>query len=331
MQKIKILIIPQASYNRFGGIQRHCKSLRSLLADSDLVDIMLADSIPVVRRDILNKVEYEPAALEKIISESGCDIIHVHGFISLSTIQTIQLARKYQKRIIYSPHFHPFQYLNHPLLAKAFFLFRLKPLLRYIDQVITISATDLSFFKKYKDEVISIPHHFVAPTQQTTVEKKKNRILFVGRNESNKGVEMLKHIPAEYEVICVSNGEMERKDFDIRSGISDQELSELYSSSNLVVIPSRYEAFSYTALEALIHNTPILISDRVEIAFYLEGQPGVEVFQYNNVTEFIEKLKEGIGQKVDVESIKCIFSPNKVKKEYVKVYCDVYENKSSSK
>lgn len=323
--RLKVLIIPQATNNKNGGIMRHCYNLYELmLKDNDIIPL----EIPKLKTKyckLLKKAYYDKRELEKVISSSGCDLVHIHGLISLSTIQAIDCARKYDKKIIYSPHYHPFKYLEHPVIGKLFFKTFIKPRLKYITHIVTISETDKNFFGQIHHNVKSIPHHYTTENlNEISLYKSKNKILFVGRNEPNKGLDMLYGLPCEYEVHCVTKGPLERADFILHENISDEELEQLYSKCDLVVVPSRYEAFSYVAMESLIKGTPVVISDRVEIGSYIKDMDGVGIFEYNNFEDFMWHIRHTIGTKVDRSRMLSIFSPEKIREAYHQVYCSTY-------
>lgn len=93
-------------------------------------------------------------------------------------------------------------------------------------------------------------------------------VLFVGRNDTNKGIEHLYSLPDNYRVHCVCKGTVKRNDFILHQNLGDAELACLYRQASVVVVPSRYEAFSLVALEALQYHTPVVISERVRIGDY---------------------------------------------------------------
>lgn len=172
--------------------------------------------------------------------------------------------------------------------------------------------------------VYMIPHHFIAtPMAKDKPEKKDNMILFVGRNEPNKGMEYLYQLPAKYETHCVTGGELKRADFIQHKNIPQDELSVLYKEASLVVIPSRYEAFSYVALEAFTHGTPVVMSSNVKIADHLEKEKGFSIFPYGDIKSFITKVEETIGKPVDTERILSKFDPDKIRRQYETVFIEV--------
>lgn len=148
-------------------------------------------------------------------------------------------------------------------------------------------------------------------------------ILFVGRNDENKGIPLLYKLNAKYEVHLVTRGTVERSDFILHNHISNEELSSLYEQASLVVIPSRYEAFSYVALEAFAHSTPVVMSDTVMIADYLKGYDGYMTFRYGDVNGFLQAVEETIGRSVDTDKILAIFEKKKIREQYKDMYTKV--------
>lgn len=123
---------------------------------------------------------------------------------------------------------------------------------------------------------------FLKP-RNTTPKEKKNEILFVGNIKKHKGLHTL--LPAfdtatkkglDAKLVIVGNANNFRtKDESIdkllqkidsskiifTGKISNENLTELYSSSKLLVQPSLYEGFGLPPLEALKAGTNVLISD----------------------------------------------------------------------
>lgn len=146
-------------------------------------------------------------------------------------------------------------------------------------------------------------------------------LLFIGRVDTNKGIEHLYSIPTEkYEIHCVLNENLFHENWTVHTDINDQELRSLYEQAALVIIPSRYEAFSYVALEALLHRTPIVISDRVRIADYVSDCMGVTVFKYGDMRAFNQAIDKQINGEVDYERIQKVFDTNCIKEKLKNIY-----------
>lgn len=291
------------------------------MCDSREVFILPIKNIPNFCIPFVQKRVYNWRALYRYLKESNCNIVHIHGFATLDIIQSIIIANILRKKIVYSPHYHPFQYLRHPLLGKIYFFCCLRFLLRYVASIVTIANNDTAFFTRFHKHVYRIPHPFNdGKNILRKIEKKRNMILFIGRNENNKGLFHLYQLDAKYEVHLVTNGNVNRKDFIIHSNISGEELERLYKQASLVVIPSRYEAFSYVALEAFANGTPVVMSNTVMIADYLKGVRGFSSFNFGDESSFLKAVDKTIGTTVDTEKILSIFSKSQVKKLYEEVY-----------
>lgn len=313
---ITIFPMPEAVKAQRGGQYTYCENLKKLFKGDDEIIYLNYNQPKGKNIPILNKIWFSWKDLYRKIRDSNCDIVHINGYLGPSTWQEFIVARLTNKKIIYSPHFHPFKYLRRPLLGRLFFYFMLLPTLPFASVIFTIGDADYNFFKRLHKRVVKVPHHFEMTAKEHKTHKKENMILFVGRNESNKGMEYLYSIPSKYEVHCVTGGELERKDFIQHTMISAEELSKLYSQASLVVVPSRYEAFSLVALEAFSHDTPVLMSSNVKIADYLINESGFAIFRYGDKQDFIDKIETVIGMPVDRETILGKFSPAIIKNQY---------------
>lgn len=322
---IKVLCIRENPLHLNEGIDKHCKALSDLLEGNEEVDILPIEdfnnyfSIKALR----NRKVYKLGALRRRILSSGCDIVHVHGFASFLAVEAIIVAKLCKKKVMYTAHYHPIETLDNPKFGKLFFNFFLRPVLRLADGFIALNHEDQQIFGRYIRKVFQIPHWMRMKTKDMkNSDKRKNMLLFVGRNRGNKGVEHLLHMPrGKYEVHCVcGDTTIERDDFILHHDISNEQLSELYAQASLLLVPSKYEAFSLVALEAFMHKTPVLMSDRVRIADYLEGCSGYTVFKYGDFEAFNQSIDTAIQQVVDVDKIVQVFNPDRIRSLYVKAY-----------
>ena len=320
---LKVLLLRNVSpTNKYGGIQKHCQELYDLFKEHSIVKILPIENIPNRFLPIIKKRIFFWKQLYSYVDSTKCDIVHIHGFATLDVIQSMIVARLQKKRIVYSPHYHPFCYLQRPIFGKIYFYCCLRFFLRYVSSIVTITNNDTAFFKRYHKKVCRIPHQYT-PTSNHNIsaEKRKNMILFVGRNEANKGIFHLNRLDKKYEVHLVTGtGKICRDDFIIHTNVTNEELDLLYRQASLVVIPSRYEAFSYVALEAFAHGTPVVMSNTVMIADYLKGIKGFDTFDFGNEDAFLRAVEETIGVPVETEKILSIFSADRVKQQYEHVY-----------
>ena len=315
--KKKILYIRE---NKPGGTDNYCKALHLLFKNDSEIEPMQVEDIPTISSRIFHYY-YKQRELRKVVEQA--DIIHINGYTAMGTVQAFLTAKHLHKRIVYTAHWHPFKCLRHPFLGRSFFEIFLKPVIkRYADTIVTINNEDTRFFKQFHHNVIQIPHWYQPQTLKETPTKKKNMVLFVGRaDDPVKGIQHLYQIPrGAYEVHCVGRGTILRDDFQQHIDIPATDLVKLYAEASLLVVPSKYEAFSYATLEALTYGTPVLISERVRIADYLHESNGVQIFKYGNYDDFLLKIKSTIGSYVDKELINKVFSPNIIKEKYRAIY-----------
>lgn len=319
---MKISIVRDKPINFGGGIKKHCDDLYNLFYNDTNLQIVKIVDFPFWHIPILNKSITRFDCLYQHLKSSNCDVVHIHGFMSIIVIQAFIVAKIQKKRIIYSPHFHPFEYLRCPFLGRIFFHIFIKPLLSFAEKIVTINNEDTNFFKKYHKNVYKVPHWTNEVKETSIVNRKKNMILFIGRNDSNKGLEHLYSLPRDkYEIHCVTGGVLKRDDFIQHKNISNKELSILYQEASIVVVPSRYEAFSLVALEALMHKVPIIISDRVRIGDYLLGDKGFRIFKYSDYKDFNKSITEILkDENIDFSSLIKPFSIEHIKITYETIY-----------
>ena len=305
-----------------GGILKYCESLKQLLECSGNFSVHVFSLKPA--RRIFSFPVYDRKAIKEALLSEDFDIIHINGFISTIPffVTSVMKSLRMCKPLVYTPHAHPFYTLNHPLRNRIFFHLFVKPALRSAGFVISINKEDCAFFRRHNGNVVTIPHWSERDIEvRPKAAREKPVILFVGRNDANKNLAALYSLPrGKYEVICVTNTNPERDDFVFKTRIPDDELSALYASASLTVVPSRYEAFSYTALESLLSGTPVLLSNRVRIADFLEDVSGVTVYDFEMPEEFAVKIDEAMGKCVDVEKVKALFSKEAAFKAYMNVY-----------
>lgn len=325
---MNVLMIRSNNKGRSNGIDAYCKGLYTIFKDSEEINILEVSNYPVHKLRLVNDIYKR--GIEKVIGGNDVDVVHINGYTSFTTVQAIWLARKYGKKIVYTAHWHPFETLNRPFFAKVFFRIFLKTLIsRFVDIVVTINNEDTEYFKGFHSNVFQIPHwNRLDGFDDIKYEKKSDMILFVGKVDSqNKGIDHIYSLPeGKYDIHCVGSGNMTlRSDITYHRDITEEEIVTLYKQASLLVVPSKYEAFSYATLEALYYGTPVLISNGVRIGDYLDGVKGVSVFNYGDYEGFAKMVDSQKGKEVDIAAIKSIFDLKRIKNLYETVYISVVE------
>ena len=320
---IRVLQIRETPVTKCAGIDANCQGLISLFEGDDQIEMLPTVDYTKHKEPILHQCWLDRKEICDSIEKYNPDIVHVHGSFSFTLPVSVSCARKYRKPIVFSGHFHPFYSLKRPFMGKLFFNLVTRFVLKKVDLVFTINNEDTKQMSKYHDNVVKIPHWSKYTDKGNKDDKVSNMILFIGRlDESNKGIEHLFHLPEnKYEIHCVGRGETQlRGDMIKHTNISDEELASLYKKASLLVVPSRYEAFSYVTIEALMCNTPAVLSDRVRIADHLTGIQGYSVFKYHDYEAFVKAVEDTIGKTVDTDKVASVFDPVFIKQKYKDAY-----------
>lgn len=317
-----VLFLIHTSSGRGGGITTYCNALYDLFYNSNRFDVSIYPFFPTAT-PLGNK--YDINKLKEFVDKEKPDLLHINGYTSLIVSQIVPFANKNGLKVVYTPHWHPFYTMRLSKLKQIHFGLFVKPYLKYIKGIVCINKEESTFFKKISGTYVDlIPHWYKKiPSNDSQVKRVTNRILFIGNLfYGNKGFDFLYNLPeGKYDIHCVGRGVRQlRSDMTQHIDISESELSDLFYSSSLVVIPSRYEAFSYVALEALTHGTPVLVSDNVRISDYISNLAACNIYRYGDKENFITKVSETIGNKFVVAEVISPFSKEKALKSYTDFY-----------
>lgn len=317
----RIIYIRQSPKGGCDGTATYCQLLFDFFHDDK--DCMAEEikDYPEIKSRIFHYY-YKPKALSAAIKKA--DIIHINGYTAMGTVQALITAKLLHKSIVYTAHWHPFNRLRHPLFGKLFFNLFLKNTIKHCATAVTaINNEDFAYFKSFHNNVVKIPHWYKPQNIETNVKKKKNMILFVGRTDDPvKGFQHLYSLPeGKFEIHCVGKGKIKhRSDITQHINIPNEELTLLYAQASLVVVPSKYEAFSYVTLESLCYGTPVVMSENVRIADHLKDAKGYSIFKYGDNNDFLRKINETIGKDVEITKIMSIFNPEKIRLAYKELY-----------
>jgi len=184
------------------------------------------------------------------------------------------------------------------------------------DKIVFVSNRTLKeaekFYPMYKNKFIHIPA-FVDTLKfyqlnQTTkekliekykLEKDKKHVLYVGRLEPLKGIELLIEIIKEsresikLELLVVGDGLLKkRRNFytfvKYLGEIPHSRMNEIYNIVDLLILPSYYENCPLTILEAMASSCPVLASDVGDIGEILNNNK--LIFEVGNIEELQRKM-----------------------------------------
>jgi len=144
--------------------------------------------------------------------------------------------------------------------------------------------------------------------------------IFVGRAERSKGFDVVKKIAKkrkDIKILCVTTSAVEEKDLIVAKAIKNSDMPLYYNAADFLFFPSRYESLSYTSIEALACDLPVVASRTGVFEDLNEEAVGVLVdsFETDEFSKAIDKIAS-----LDVhprELAKQRFSLDRFKAEYV--------------
>jgi glycosyltransferase involved in cell wall biosynthesis len=232
------------------------------------------------------------------------DVIHLNGYRNLMFLPIVDAARKLAKPIVTQPHGAI------PVIVNSFTIKRLYDRLfgnTELDGVSTLIALQESerqqaLARGISDECIKIIPNGLDLTERDQLpepgyfrrrfglDSDRPLILFLGRINRKKGADMLVEafaqlngVEAQLAIVGPDDGqlmEVQRliqthnlTDRVILPGLlSGQDVMAAFQDADLFVLPCRADTFPVTIMEACLAGTPMVITNRCEIAHLVEGR-----------------------------------------------------------
>lgn len=215
------------------------------------------------------------------LRRKGGDIIHLHSTFAGLSVRPILRLFRFRCRIVYCAHGWAW---DRPLSAakRSIICFLEKTLSLFCDRVVCISEHDYNSaiccgIEKNRLFLArnAVSEEAVDPLPIATSSlwpAGKRRILFVGRFDRQKGLDVL--LDAAFMMIeeahivlagapVVDSGLVMKLPSNVSSvgWVSAGQLEWLFSQADVLVIPSRWEGFGLVAVEAMRAGLPVVASD----------------------------------------------------------------------
>lgn len=254
-----------------------------------------------------------PIHLLRIISKTikNFDVIHIHEQRTVIALIVAYYAKKHN--IPYVIHARGSTTLERGRVyyKKFFDMFYGKKMLKNASKLIALNHTE---YEQYQimgadpQNIVIIPNGIDLSTynqlpkkgifrEKYSIKKDEKIILFLGRLNIIKGLDLLIHafslLNPEQDLIklvivgpddgCLYKlnkliDNLKIKDHVIFTGpLYEEDKLEAYVDADIYVLPSRYETFPNTVLEAAVCQTPVIITDRCGIADLVENNMGLVV------------------------------------------------------
>ncbi len=145
---------------------------------------------------------------------------------------------------------------------------------------------------------------------------------FKNINDSNAALVLVGEGPSKNDYINMARGDNR---IIFTGAIDDKELDDVYWGSNLLVMPSMWEGFSITMLEASAHSLPMLVSHSAKPKDFEEEGIEIETFEpkdWEGLSKKMQEIKEPRryrSAKKESEKIAKIFSEERMINSYIEL------------
>lgn len=254
-------------------------------------------------------------SFKKLKANHALDIVHIHGTFAGVAVRLVGGWNRSKTKIIYCSHGWAFDRKSKPWKNTVIAMIE-RGLSLLTDKIINISAHDnesassrgisrekLVLVKNGISDISTALSLIEAPWQANKI-----RLLFAGRFDEQKGVDVLLDALALAgdSVHCVIVGDssstaidinLPRKNVTFTGWLSQADLQVYMASCHAFVMPSRWEGFGLSALEAMRAGKPV-------IASRVGGLPELVEDGYNGILVTAESVAELAHAITDLDSTK---------------------------
>jgi len=238
------------------------------------------------------------------------DLVHLQDLISLQAFLTSQFCKKSGVPYVLTAHGSVFWLQQNKLLNQLYYKLVGTRVIKNSEKIIALTKTEIEQFKDIgieNDKIVLIPNGIevlgIEKIKRGSFRKKynigndQNIILFLGRIHKIKGIHLL--IQSFNEVLQKLNNSIlvivgpndgflpELKNQIEKLGLEDKTLItgplyekskyEAYLDADIYVLPSIYETFPMTIIEACASGTPVILTNNCGISDIIHGNAGFAV------------------------------------------------------
>lgn len=183
------------------------------------------------------------------------------------------------------------------------------------DKVIVLTEKWEGFFKNIieKDKIHIVSNFVFLPEEIKRIEKtedEKKIILFLGRLGQRKGtydlieaIDKLRVSNSNFKLILAGDGEIDKcreivkqksleQNIDIVGWINDEEKQKYLENSDILVLPSYFESFGLSLIEAMSYKIPVIASWGGEMSEVVRDGIDGMLINPGNIDELTNKLKD---------------------------------------
>jgi glycosyltransferase involved in cell wall biosynthesis len=217
--------------------------------------------------------ELKPWRLRKVSPPERTDIVHAASWQGFAFKQPGIPLVVTEHQYIRHPRFLPHRGLMQMLYHRAFIDLCIERSYRAADALVTVSEHTAKAMRADIKKPVRMIHNWV-DTDTFSPAARRNRLggpfqlLFVGNPSRWKGADVLPELAAElgpaFEILCVAGL---RKSFNtagwpgnmrVLDRVEAKHMPDIYRGADAALVPTRYEAFGYVAVEAMACGLPVV-------------------------------------------------------------------------
>ncbi|MDD1755401.1 MAG: glycosyltransferase family 4 protein [Methanomassiliicoccales archaeon] len=123
--------------------------------------------------------------------------------------------------------------------------------------------------------------------------------IFVGRTDATKGFEVIQALARkrkDIRVLCVTGSDLKDENMIVASRVPNKMMPIYYSAADFLLFPSRYESASYTTIEAMACDLP-MVAHRTGLFEDIEEKDVGRILKNVNEDEFSKGIDDVLRQK----------------------------------
>lgn len=283
--------------------------------------------------------------IHEVIEKVNPDIIHVHSTWAGLFVRLPYLIKRKKCKIIYTAH--GWSFIMDISKKKKFLYATIERTLSMVtNKIINISnfeekeALNYGLDKKkmiviyngVKDKNYNIEYNL-------DESNNKIKLLFVGRLDKTKGIDILLNIYNKYKfknLHLYIIGESVLDNIEIKSNdnttyfgwIDNKDIDKYYKMCDVVIMPSRWDGFGLVAVEAMRNSKPVIVSNRGALPELIKNGLNGYIFDLddeNSLRNILLNLDKSFLKKMGMEG-RNIYLENYTDRIFVKNIYNLYKN-----
>ncbi|WP_181537391.1 glycosyltransferase [[Anoxybacillus] calidus] len=256
------------------------------------------------------------SAIKKIseyIESVSPDIVHIHSSFAGMFVRLPYFIKRKKVKIVYCSHGWSFL-MDTSNLRKRLYAFIEKMLSIKTDKIINISKYEYKNSIKYgisEEKSIVIlngisnfsNNNHLKNGIDLKINKNKINLLFVGRFDRQKGLDILINFFHKYhinhiELYVIGESVIGDLNFTFPDNVkhlgwvSNQLMDQYYKQFDAVIMPSRWEGFGLVAIEAMKNKVPVIASNRGALPEIVEHDNNGYIFDLSKEEELLNILNQ---------------------------------------